>query len=1018
MLLTRETRGWFVATQAQANSYAGICFGDVSAAGGSAFQVDVQDVMAVLNAFGNTATGDVDGDGDTDTEDLLAVLSFFGNTCTPPDCLIADIYISEAHGSGSPSDFLEITNGGSAACSMLGAKFDDSPAMSDLTFGNVVIAAGASWVGLKNTDFSSGLSDGGETLYLCDATGACESVTFGCTDPMSNGGAAVCFSPTGTACYCTATPGNFSTNVGVTNAACGTGTALCAAPPPVGACDTTSATATICTKSAISISEAHGTGGNVPGSPADYIELYNAGPACSLMCWQLDDNPAQTDLIFGDVIIPAQGYWLGYRHGAQASASDIATALAAGIQLAAGDNVSFGSGISGSSEQLHLCTDARNPGDCYDYVDMGATPSNDDAQCFTAGGVGCYCLPSPGFSNAACRTGALRSCTLTDVHISEAHGKGAPADYIEITNGAATACSMGNFTLDDSASMSDLTFSDNIGILPGKAWVGYRRAVGSFSSGLSSDGETLHLCDPSNNCENATFGCTIDNGPAACMDVSGTACYCDPNPGNATNNPCWPTNFGSTCPSAPSCLIADIYISEAHGSGSPSDFLEITNGGSAACSMLGAKFDDSPAMSDLTFGNVVIAAGASWVGLKNTDFSSGLSDGGETLYLCDATGACESVTFGCTDPMSNGGAAVCFSPTGTACYCTATPGNFSTNVGVTNAACGTGTALCAAPPPVGACDTTSATATICTKSAISISEAHGTGGNVPGSPADYIELYNAGPACSLMCWQLDDNPAQTDLIFGDVIIPAQGYWLGYRHGAQASASDIATALAAGIQLAAGDNVSFGSGISGSSEQLHLCTDARNPGDCYDYVDMGATPSNDDAQCFTAGGVGCYCLPSPGFSNAACRTGALRSCTLTDVHISEAHGKGAPADYIEITNGAATACSMGNFTLDDSASMSDLTFSDNIGILPGKAWVGYRRAVGSFSSGLSSDGETLHLCDPSNNCENATFGCTETAGPAQCLTSTGTSCYCNPNPGNATNNACITTTQPCQIATGR
>jgi len=50
------------------------CAGDLDGSG----VVDVDDVLAVLGAFGSGGGGDVDGDGDTDVDDLLAVVSSFG----------------------------------------------------------------------------------------------------------------------------------------------------------------------------------------------------------------------------------------------------------------------------------------------------------------------------------------------------------------------------------------------------------------------------------------------------------------------------------------------------------------------------------------------------------------------------------------------------------------------------------------------------------------------------------------------------------------------------------------------------------------------------------------------------------------------------------------------------------------------------------------------------------------------------------------------------------------------------
>lgn len=317
-------------------------------------------------------------DASITADGFSASVSCTGNT---PLCSIGDVYVSEAHGSGDPADYIEIVNGG-PTCSMQGFTLDDSAAQNDLTFGAVTLQGlgprgevRGIWVGFKNGEnsFTSGISDSAEEIHLCDPDGNCENVAMASSDPMSAGGSAHCFNPQGTssACYCSPTPGTPNT--------------ACVEPPPPppdpSSCVTAGATGTPCTADQIYISEAHGT-----GDPADYIELYNSGETCTLKCWAFDDNAAQNDLVWDDVVIEAGGYWLGYRHGIQDSSGN-------------GDTVSFGSGISGSSENLHL---TASDGTVFDFVEMGATPDNGDAHCFDAAGIACYCTPTPGSVNAEC----------------------------------------------------------------------------------------------------------------------------------------------------------------------------------------------------------------------------------------------------------------------------------------------------------------------------------------------------------------------------------------------------------------------------------------------------------------------------------------------------------------------------------------------------------------------------------------------------------------------------------------
>lgn len=309
-----------------------------------------------------------------------------GPTAPVPACSIGDVFVSEAHGSGDPADYIEIINGGSTNCSMVGFTLDDSAAQSDMIFGDVTIAAGGVWIGYRHGvqdssgrgdawSFASGISDSGEEIHLCDAAGNCENVVMGSSQSMVGGGSATCFTVDGTssACYCAPTPG-------LINAGCD----AAPEPEPEVGCVFTGLTLPPCMTNEVYITEAHGS-----GSPADYVELYNSGSAdCTLACWQLDDSAGMSDLTFGDVTISAGGLWLGYRHGIQ----DV---------NGLGDGLSFNSGISGTSESLHLCA---GDGTCLDYISMGPTPDNGDAQCFNAPStstpqVSAYCSPSPGALN-------------------------------------------------------------------------------------------------------------------------------------------------------------------------------------------------------------------------------------------------------------------------------------------------------------------------------------------------------------------------------------------------------------------------------------------------------------------------------------------------------------------------------------------------------------------------------------------------------------------------------------------
>ena len=135
--------------------------------------------------------------------------------------------------------------------------------------------------------------------------------------------------------------------------------------------------------------------GHTSGDPEDYIELYNSGDEdCSLKGFQLDDSEELDDLTFGDVIIPAGGYWLGYEDA----------------------DSSFSSGLSGSGD---LIVFADSTGSSL-IVELNQTEEMDGislSQSFDADGNGCYTSPTPGLMNGECVT------------LSLGHNSSIPVDY-------------------------------------------------------------------------------------------------------------------------------------------------------------------------------------------------------------------------------------------------------------------------------------------------------------------------------------------------------------------------------------------------------------------------------------------------------------------------------------------------------------------------------------------------------------------------------------------------------------
>jgi len=120
-------------------------------------------------------------------------------------CQLGVVYVSEAHTSGDPEDYIELYNSGAEDCSLAGFQLDDNTALTDLTFGEVIIAAGGYWLGYEDAEgsFASGLSSGGDIVVLGNGLGDQRVVTLG----GSIGGYSQSFDAEGNGCYTEPTPG-------------------------------------------------------------------------------------------------------------------------------------------------------------------------------------------------------------------------------------------------------------------------------------------------------------------------------------------------------------------------------------------------------------------------------------------------------------------------------------------------------------------------------------------------------------------------------------------------------------------------------------------------------------------------------------------------------------------------------------------------------------------------------------------------------------------------------------------
>ena len=124
------------------------------------------------------------------------------------------MYVSEAHTSGTPEDYIEIHNTGNT-CSLAGFTLDDELPFADWTFGETVIEAGGYWFDYEdNMSFGSGLSSGGDFVYLGDPAGnvlAVELIASYSEDEAAYGqsfdGPGEINGDAITGCYATPTPG-------------------------------------------------------------------------------------------------------------------------------------------------------------------------------------------------------------------------------------------------------------------------------------------------------------------------------------------------------------------------------------------------------------------------------------------------------------------------------------------------------------------------------------------------------------------------------------------------------------------------------------------------------------------------------------------------------------------------------------------------------------------------------------------------------------------------------------------
>lgn len=141
---------------------------------------------------------------------LESILISLATSNTGPElCDLGVVYVSEAHNSGDPEDYIEIHNSGSEECSLEGFQLDDSSELEDFTFGDVIIPAGGYWVGFEDEDssFTSGLSMSGDSVIFADPNDNILFIELLPLQELGNVLLSQSFQPDGNGCYTNPTPG-------------------------------------------------------------------------------------------------------------------------------------------------------------------------------------------------------------------------------------------------------------------------------------------------------------------------------------------------------------------------------------------------------------------------------------------------------------------------------------------------------------------------------------------------------------------------------------------------------------------------------------------------------------------------------------------------------------------------------------------------------------------------------------------------------------------------------------------
>ena len=312
----------------------------------------------------------------------------FGFSQTP--CILGDVYVSEGANKGIPSDYIEIVNNGTNECSLSGFHLDDSEVLEDFTFGDIILAPGVYWLGYEDAEdsFNSGLNASGDMIVFADPQGNSLTVTLDealeTTDEIE---LSQSFTADGISCYTMPTPGEANMDCFVFAYGCTDPGAInynTDANIDDGSCEYSTIS---CQLGDVYISE-----GANKGDPNDYIEVYNGGmQECTLAGFKLDDSEDLDDFTFGNVILAAGDFWLGYEDG----------------------EGSFNSGLNASGDIIVFADASDNILTVILAEAMATADSLELSQSYSSDGAGCYTLPTPGESNTDC---VEISCLLGDLN--------------------------------------------------------------------------------------------------------------------------------------------------------------------------------------------------------------------------------------------------------------------------------------------------------------------------------------------------------------------------------------------------------------------------------------------------------------------------------------------------------------------------------------------------------------------------------------------------------------------------